>query len=202
MADDNNLNNNDLQQEENTNLEPTQDIQDQQPELETPKNDNSVLRQMRQALKEANRQAREATKKLEAIEREKSEKDKTLEEKLAQEKQRAEELERKNQETLRRYELEKSLLQANVNSELLDLMLSKGVNSDDDVDVIVDELKQSYPSAFQEEKAKPQPIGKVGVSQTTSVSASMTKEEVQRKLLDPNTAITPELSKLADEYGL
>ena len=177
---------------EQTTEEVTQDVTAQ--ETQQNEQDNSVLRKLRKELTKANQE-------LEALKKAEEDKTKSIEEKLAEERAKAETLSKQIEATNRKYELEKALLQNNVNPEFLDLMLARGA-TDEDLSIVVSELKTQYPSAFVKEDVKPQPIGKVGVSVTNSPSTVLTKEEVQKLLLDPNKPLTPEVSKLADEYGL
>lgn len=156
--------------------------------------DNSVIKQLRKQIAELTREKKER-------EQAELDKSKSLEEKLIEREQKLKELEEQRLKDQTKYSLERDLLQANVNPEFLELMLDKGVNLDSESPV--EELQQLYPSAFVKTDEKPKPIGKVGVSQTASPSSpKMTREEVEKKIDDPFTKITPELKELAREHKI
>lgn len=165
----------------------------QQPEAEVqPVQDNSVIRQLREQIKNLSHELNEKKKAEE-------DKTKTLEEKLAEMKMELEKAQKEKEGTTKMYEAEKALLQNKVNPEFLDLMLVKATEGED-----VETLKTKYPSAFviEEISQRPKPIGKVGLSQTTPPAPIMSKEEVEAIITDPTKAITKEVSQLAKDYGL
>lgn len=185
--------------QEQENIEVTdsnQEAQVQQPALENKTQEESTV------LRDLRKKYAKAAQELEALKKAEEDKNRTTEEKLAKAQADVEQLKKEKDQEIRRYQLEKELLANNVNPEFIDLMLAKG-SSDDDLSIVVSELKTSYPSAFIKVEDKPKPIGNVGVNATNSQGGVvMTKEEVQRYLLDPNKPMTPEINKLADEYGL
>jgi len=184
---------------------PTDDTLD--PNVQTPDNldpepKNATIKQMRKQIQKEAQARAKAEKELEAIRQAELDKTKTLEEKALESQKRVEELEKLRKQDNTKYQLEKELLKNNVNTDFLDLILKEGLTMDnDDLSLVVDELKEKYKSAFNSDD-KPKPIGKIGVNQTTGQSASMSKEEVMKIILDPSAKITPEIAKLVQEYKL
>jgi len=178
-------------------------------------NDNNVADPKQQDLPKHLRSLYENTKKeldktkaeLEAIRKAEEDKQKTIEEKKAELELKYQELENKVKSQNFLHSLEKKLLTENINPEFSDLIMSKAeklidINSNN-IDEVVSEIKTNYPSAFLAKELKPEPIGKVGVSATTSNNSfKMTKEQVTAIFYDPTKPLTKEINDLAKEYGI
>lgn len=139
-------------------------------------------------------------KQLEKANKEKAE----LAEKLADKEKQIEEANKKLKQTETTFSLKETLMNSNVNPEFLPLLLESAKSKLGEVEVadIVSELQTQYPTAFVSE-IKQQPIGKVGASITTGGNVpTYTRDQVAKLILDPNTPITPELQRMADEYKL
>ena len=174
-----------------------------EPKVDEPK-ESSVINQLRKQQREAKKEAQRLQAELDRINKEKSDKDKTLEEKLAELEANSNLKAKELSEYKKRSQLEKSLLVSGVDTKLAELLIDKAVeNVDDDysnIEDVIDTLKSDYPQLFVE---KQKVVGKVGTSVVgSSKSNKYTLEEVTRLLRDPNTPLTPELDKIAREYGI
>ena len=159
---------------------------------------------LRKQLEKANKKVAELAQQLTAKEQAELDKNKTLEEKLADKDRKLQEAEVKLKQTETTFSLKETLMNSNVSPEFLPLLLESAKSKLGEVEVadIVSELQTQYPTAFVSE-VKQQPIGKVGASITTGGNVpTYTREQVTKLILDPNTPITPELQRMADEYKL
>lgn len=195
MEDEKNLN------VENLNQDTTETKQPEVIETDKP-GSPSHLRKLLEAEKKAKQKLKEE---LEAIRQLEADKQKSVEEKLLEAKKENENLLLQAKKDKALSKLEKKLLTENVNTQLSDLILSKAEKLIDldsnNLDEIVDQLKTDYPSAFF--TPEPKPLGQVGISATTSNnSLSLTKEQVLKLIYDKNKPITPEVDKMAKEYGI
>lgn len=131
---------------------------------------------------------------------------KSTEEKLAEERRAKEDLAKEMKALNASFAIKEALLKSKVNPEFTDLILNHAKSRMDpedlDVEGVISELQSEFPSAFVKEDPTPKPIGKTGVSSNTGQVSTYTKDQVAKMILDPNQVLTPELTKLADEYGL
>ena len=135
-----------------------------------------VPKLLRKQLEESNKEKAELKARLEAIEKAEADKSKTAEEKLAEKDLKIKEYEKAISQKETYFNLEKKLLTENVNPELSDLINSKAkelLNTESNVDQVVEMLKTSYPTAFNTVN---KPIGKVGLSVSTGNNSTMSKE--------------------------
>lgn len=182
------------------------DHADKQEELNPEKDNKDLPKYLRDLYKKEKQRREKIEQELQAIKQAEEDRTKSAEEKLAEKELKLEQREKQFKQEQARYALEKSLQAQNVDPNLVDLLLEKGTNQIDDdysnLDDVVEELKNKYSTAFKTPETKPQPIGRVGVSQTTSSTSAMTRDEVERIILDPTIMPSKEVNKLAKEYGL
>jgi signal recognition particle GTPase len=190
----------------------TQNIQEQNQEEQTNEEQKQtnepekkdLVKHLRKLAEDKATEVKKLREELETIKKAEEDKNKTLEEKLFEAQKKEEELTKEIQKTQTLSKLEKQLLANNLNLEFSDLVLAKAQNLLDNemsIEEVVDSIKTNYPSAFISEK--PKPLGKVGISANTSdIKGIPSKERVVELINDPNTPLTPELKKWADEYGI
>jgi len=112
--------------------------------------------------------------KLDAKDQAELDKNKTLEEKLASKEIEIKSLtdQAKKDKTIN--QIEKALVTSRIDNEFMDLMLSKASSEagkeDFNLETTIASLKETYPKAFLSAEAKP--MGKVGVSATTSTNTT------------------------------
>jgi len=146
---------------------------------ETVKTD--VPKVLREQLKAKSDEIQKMKAELDAIRQAEADKTKTAEEKLAEKELKLKEYEDKMTKAETYFNLERKLLTENINPELSDLINSKAkdlLNTNSNIEEVVEMLKSSYPTAFSETIANKPIAGKVGLSATTGTTTNtMTKEK-------------------------
>jgi len=131
---------------------------------------------------------KELKDKLDQIEKAEIDKNKSLEEKLAEKDSEILKIHKEARQSQTISQIEKELLKNNVDSEFQDLLLSKASLESDkedfDLATTIENLKSQYPKAFAITNEEPKPIGKVGVSISTSSSPQKLTREKAIELLN------------------
>jgi hypothetical protein len=139
---------------------------------------------LRQKAEKLEKELEKSRKVREEEEKKKLEADGKLQELLDKERKEKEDLKSQYQNQARQSLLEKELARAGINNELVDMILPSVLNQVEfdgekptNLESLLENLKTTKPSLFNESKPQPIPAGKVGAGVTNSSSNVMTPEQ-------------------------